>query len=85
MSRIVQVKTVKMIKKDTTFKEYLEELKFLGSIDHPALTRLVGLVTNQSPPLAVFEYTHVGDLYQYLRKFNNPDYIRYLKLFINNS
>ncbi|XP_077301647.1 discoidin domain-containing receptor tyrosine kinase B-like [Arctopsyche grandis] len=76
-SRIVQLKTVKMTRKDASFREYLEELKYLGSMDHPSLSRLVGLVTTQNPPLAVFEYTHAGDLYQYLRKSNNPDYIRF--------
>jgi hypothetical protein len=74
--RIVQVKTVKMHKKDASFKEYIEELKYLGSMDHPSLCHLLGLVTTQSPPLAVFEYSHAGDLYQHLRKTLQPEQTR---------
>ncbi|XP_059092604.1 discoidin domain-containing receptor 2-like [Tigriopus californicus] len=50
-------------------EEFLRECRFLVSLQHPNIARLVGVSTSQDPFCSILEHSAQGDLYHFLRQY----------------
>lgn len=67
--QVVAVRSCSTFSEDR--EEFLRECRFLVSLQHPNIARLVGVSTSQDPNCSILEHSVQGDLYHFLRQYPN--------------